>query len=418
MRMFKLFKNRGMLFLGLSNTISQLGDRLTHMVIITFIGTMTPGRVSAFSEFSIAFSLPVLILSPFAGVLVDHWNKRTIMFRCHVIQTILIVLTPTFIRLTHSIVPIWILVILFFCLDVFNNTARNTVIPDLVDPADLVPANSFIITMARVATFLGMVGGGYLIAWTGWNLGFYIDASTHLTAGCLALGMGAKIMFAPVKSFDLPLSHKLKGALKVFAGDLRELGILLLRDRAVIFVMLSVFVLPFTAAICYTVIIYLVQQTFHMGTSGIGIFGGIIGIGMLAGGLLMGFLGQKFSRGWIIIVSVAVLTVFFLVGPFMISAFFLYLVALVAGLTISLIGIAQDTMLQEDVIKGIRGRIFGTKEFVVNLTFTATALIVGLIGNRLSPYTMILGAGVVLLIVTILSVYLFLNIPKETRNRL
>lgn len=416
--MFKLFRNRGILFLGLSNTISQLGDRLTHMVIITFIGTMSPGRVSAFSEFSIAFSLPVLILSPFAGVLVDHWNKRTIMFRCHVIQTILIVLTPTFIRLTHSIVPIWVLVVLFFCLDVFNNTARNVVIPDLVEPADLVPANSLIITLARVATFLGMVGGGYLIAWTGWNLGFYIDASTHLTAGCFALLMGAKIMFAPVKSFDLPLRSKLKGALKIFLVDLRELGILLARDRAVIFVMLSVFVLPFTAAICYTVIIYLVQQTFNMGTAGIGKFGGIIGIGMVIGGLLMGFLGKKISRGLIIIVSVAVLAGFFLIGPFVISPFFLYLVALIAGLVFSLIGIAQDTMLQEDVIKGIRGRIFGTKEFVVNLTFTSSALVVGLIGNRVSPYTIIFCAGIVLLVVTIFSVYLFLNIPKEIRTKL
>jgi len=416
--MFKLFKNRGILFLGLSNTISQLGDRLTHMVIITFIGTITPGRVSAFSEFSIAFSLPVLILSPFAGVLVDHWNKRTIMFRCHVIQTILIVLTPTFIRLTHSITPIWVLVVLFFCLDVFNNTARNTVIPDLVEPADLVPANSLIITLARVATFLGMVGGGYLIAWTGWSLGFYIDASTHLTAGCFALGMGAKILFAPVKSFDLPLKSKLKGALKLFLGDLRELGVLLAHDRAVIFVMLSVFVLPFTAAICYTVIIYLVQQTFGMGTAGIGKFGGIIGIGMLIGGLLMGFLGKKVSRGLIIIVSIAVLTVFFLIGPFVISPIFLYLVALVSGLVFSLVGIAQDTILQEDVIKGIRGRIFGTKEFIVNLTFTLSALAVGLVGNRVAPYTIILIAGIVLLVVTIFAVYLFLNIPKELRTKL
>ena len=44
--MFSLLKKRGVLFLSLSTTISQLGDRLTHMVIITLIGVMFPGRIS------------------------------------------------------------------------------------------------------------------------------------------------------------------------------------------------------------------------------------------------------------------------------------------------------------------------------------------------------------------------------------
>ncbi|MGB3480184.1 MAG: hypothetical protein WBB67_13630, partial [bacterium] len=83
--MFSLLKKRGITFLSFSNTISQLGDRLTHMVIITLIGIMSPGRISAFSEFSVAFTLPIIVLAPFAGVIIDHYNKQTIMLRCHLI---------------------------------------------------------------------------------------------------------------------------------------------------------------------------------------------------------------------------------------------------------------------------------------------------------------------------------------------
>jgi predicted MFS family arabinose efflux permease len=139
---------------------------------------------------------------------------------------------------------------------------------------------------------------------------------------------------------------------------------------------------------------------------------------MLAGALLMGFLGCKISRGWIIISSIALLAVLFLAGPFVVSPFFLYLVALVSGVIWSLVGIAQDTILQEDVIKGIRGRIFGTKEFIVNVTFTLSALAVGVAGSRVAPYTIILIAGIVLLVVAIFAVYLFFNIPKELRSKL
>lgn len=416
--MFHLLKKKGVRFLGFSNTISQLGDRLTHMVIITLIGTMSPGRISAFSEFAVTFSLPIVILSPFAGVLIDRWNKQTIMLRCHLIQSILIFLTPTFVTLTRSAIPIWILVVLFFSLDLFNNTSKNSVIPDLVDYDDLVPANSVIITLARIATFVGMVGGGYLVGWVGWQLGFYVDASTHLIAGLLVLGMGAKKLFEPVKKFEYSIVRELRSSLKRFLEDLRELGILLLKDRTVIFVMISVFILPFVAATAYTVLVYLIQQEFGLGTTGVGWLGGTIGVGMLAGGVLMGFFGKRMNRGKIIIYSIAVLAIFFLAGPFFMTPVFLYIICFVAGMVFSFVGIGQDTILQEDVLKGIRGRIFATKEFVINLTFLSCAILVGIISNKLMPYTIIRGVGIVLFLIMVFAILIYRSIPLEIRSKL
>jgi MFS family permease len=416
--MWRLFKNRGLVFLGLSNTISQLGDRLTHMVIITLIGAQFAGRVSAFSEFAIMWSLPIVILSPFAGVIIDHANKRSIMLRCHLIQAALIFITPTFIALTNSMFPIWILVILFFSLDLFNNTSKNAVVPDLVRTNELVTANSIIIILARIATFAGMVGGGYLVEWVGWQLGFYIDASAHFIAGILVLGMGAKMLFEPVKRFEYSLIRELGKSFKRFIGDLKELGILLVQDRVVQFVMLSVFVLPFVATIAYTVLVFLIQQEFGQGTRGVGWLGGIIGVGMLIGGVLMGFLGTYVNRAKIVIGSIGALALFFVVGPFLISPVFLYAVAFVAGMVFSFIGIAQDTILQKDVMKGIRGRIFATKEFVINLTVVVCAIFIGVISYHFAPYTIIFAVGIVLAGVTALALVIYAAIPRNVRTTL
>lgn len=416
--MFSLFKKRGITFLSFSNTISQLGDRLTHMVIITLIGIISPGRISAFSEFSVAFTLPIIILAPFAGVFIDHYNKQTIMMRCHLIQSLLIFITPTVVLITHSILPIWILVVLFFSLDLFNNTSRNALVPDLVEHYELVQANSLIITLARIATFIGMVGGGYLVHLVGWQLGFYIDASTHFIAGLLVLGMGARILFEPVRKFEFSLFKELKKSFNRFLLDLKELGILLIKDRVVVFVMLSVFVLPFVAAVSYTVLIYLVQQEFGMGTTGVGWLGGIIGVGMLGGGMLMGFFGKSVNRGKLIIYSMAILAVFFMIGPFFVSVVFLYIISIISGMVFSIIGISQDTILQEDVLKEIRGRIFATKEFVINVTFVLCAIFIGIISNNLDSYTIIFGIGIFLCLVTGLAILIYLSIPAETRIRL
>jgi MFS family permease len=388
------------------------------MVIITLIGVMFPGRISAFSEFSITFSLPIVILSPFAGVFVDHWNKQTIMFRCHMIQALLIFITPFFIMLTRSMVPVWILVVLFFSLDLFNNTSKNSVIPDLVNYDQLVSANSIIITLARVATFIGMVGGGYLIRWVGWQAGFFIDASTHMIAGVLILGMGTRSMFAPVKKVDFSLSKKLKKSLNAFLIDLKELGILLLSDKMVVLVMISVFVLPFVSAVAYTVLIFLVQQEFGMGTAGVGLLGGIIGVGMLCGAIMIGYFGRHVSRGMILIYSIAVLMISFFVGPFFLSAVYLYVMSFVVGVVYSFMSIAQDTILQEDVGRGIRGRIFATKEFITNVTFLVWAVLVGVVSSGLDPFKIVRFVSFVLLAILVFSIVIYRSIPHEVRAKL
>ncbi len=416
--MFGLLRKKGILFLGLSNTISQLGDRLTHMVIITFIGVMFPGKISAFSEFSVTFSLPLVILSPFAGVFVDHWNKQTIMFRCHLIQAVLIFITPFLIALTHSMVPIWILVVVFFSLDLFNNTSKNSVIPDLVEYDQLVPANSIILTMSRAATFVGMVGGGYLINWVGWQVGFYVDATTHLVAGTLVLFMGAKALFEPVRKVEFSLVKELKKSLNTFIVDLKELGLVLVRDRMVILVMISVVVLPFVSAVGYTLLIYLVQQEFGLGTAGVGLMGGIIGVGMLCGAVLLGYFGRYVSRGLILIFSIAVLACLFIIGPFFVSAAFLYAISFFIGIVYSFFGISQDTILQEDVARDIRGRIFATKEFIVNLTFLVWAVLVGVISGWLTPFVIFRFVGITLCAILIFTIYIYRSIPYEIRSKL
>lgn len=416
--MFNLLKKRGVLFMSLSNAVSQLGDRLTYMVIVTLIGVMSPGQMSAYSEFSVTFTLPVILLSPFVGVIIDHSNKRQVILRCHVIQSFLIFLTPTVVALSHSTTPIWVVVVLFFSLDVFNNTARNSLVPDLVNYEQLVPANAMITTIARIATFAGMVGGGLFIKWVGLRLGFYIDATTHMIAGLLVLGIGARYLFEPVKKADVSLRKELKQSLRIFLNDLKELLILLRKDRMVIFVMISVMMLPFVASIAHTVLVFMVQQTFGLGTAGVGILGGIIGLGMLLGGVIMGLFGKKFSRGSIILFSIAVLGALFITGPIFLSTAFLYIMSLISGMLFSFIGISQDTILQEDVTKAIRGRIFATKEFFVNVTFLSASVSVGLISKVLNPFLIIHLIGLFILIVLIITLLIYRSIPAETRRKL
>ena len=166
---------------------TQLGDRLTHMLLITVIALSNPGRLLAYSTSSMVFVLPSLLIAPIAGVLVDRWDKRRVLGRTHIIQSSLLFVSAFLVIATGSFIPFWIALFIFFGLDVFNNTSIPALIPELVPEGDLLAANSANLTFNRVATVLGMVIGGFLVRWAGWRYGMIINSATHLTAGLLAL---------------------------------------------------------------------------------------------------------------------------------------------------------------------------------------------------------------------------------------
>jgi MFS family permease len=415
-RILSVLGIRNFVFLTLSGTLSQFGDRLTHMLLITIIAITKPGKVLAFSFASLAFTLPVIILAPFAGVLVDHWSKRRIMIRIHFIQAGLLLLTPFIIRWTHSFQFFWIAIILFFGLDIFNNTAKPALLPAVVAKRKLLTANSVDQFLARFATVLGMVVGGFLIRWSGWHYGLMIDASTHLTAGLLAVGIVLRYEphhvhtgFTPTKTTQ----QVLKSAFRVFFADVKEVLVLVVKDKLVLLVMASIWISVFVAGVSYTILIYLVQQALKLGTAGVGIFSGILAVGMILGALVLGLLKTTVNKSKIVVFGIMVYGILFLFGQFLIKVWFLAIVAIISGIVFSWISIAQSTILQEQVAPTIRGRIFSTKEFFGNIAFIITAFAVGSLGDLTSARIALAAVGFFLLIASILGLLLIKQVDSK-----
>ncbi|MEO0092053.1 MAG: MFS transporter [candidate division WOR-3 bacterium] len=392
----KLFRLRNLLFLISSGSVSQFGDRLTHMLLITLVGVASPGKVSAFSKASLTFTLPVILFSPIIGALVDRWSKRSIMIRAHIIQAILLAITPFLIARTHSFFPFWIVVTLFFTIDIFNNTAKPALLPNLVAKRKLLMANSLDQFISRFATVAGMVLGGFLIQKIGWQWGMIFNACTHLCAGLLVFGIITQNI--PYQIQQLKTEFNFFQTFVSLVRDIKEVFILMRRDIFVSIVLLSFAMITFVASVSYTILIFLVQQVLNWKTSGVGIMSGILAIGMIFGALAVGIIPLKISKFKIIGLGFLVYAVLFIIGPFLIVKSFLIIVALLGGIIFSLIIVAQNTILQEDVLPEIRGRIFSIKEFAGNIMFVITSIIVGILSDLTSYRIMLLFTGGLLLI--------------------
>ncbi|MDW8113808.1 MAG: MFS transporter [candidate division WOR-3 bacterium] len=399
--MLKLLKIKNFLFLTLSSTLSQFGDRLTHMLLITLVAEISKGKVFTYSQASLTFTLPVLILSPFCGVLVERWEKKKVMFFAHSLQFFLLILTPILIVLLKTFYVIFFSLFLFFLIDLFNNTAKPSLLPSLVEKEDLLVANSLDQSFIRIATVLGMVVGGFLIKWVGWQIGFIINAFTHLGAGLLVMG----ISYYEIKKGFLKREESLliliKNSFKIFYNDLKELFFYMRKSKIVLFVLFSIFLTTAIASISYTILIYLIQQVLNLGTSGVGIFAGILAIGMISGALILGFFKNVRNKKNLIIFGIFILGFFFMIGIYFIKPLFMTIIGLIAGITFSIILISQNTILQEEVEKDIRARIFSTKEFITNASFIFTSLSIGLLSDLTSYKFMLFILGIFLMVIAI-----------------
>jgi MFS family permease len=251
-----------------------------------------------------------------------------------------------------------------------------------------------------------MVVGGFLVKWTGWKYGIFINASTHLTAGLLALGMSGVFIAhrgLAADSSQLTASGQRESVWDLVAHAFRQLFIdiaevvrVVGRNRLVGFVMASLIVTQFISSVSYTILIYLVQQVLKLGTGGVGVFAAFLAVGMVAGAVSMSFIQKRINQPMVVIVSILLYGLMFLASPWLITVWYMIVIALVAGVAFSWLGVVQNTMLQEEVPAEIRGRIFSTREFVTNIAFLLTTLFIGTLGDLTSYRIVLVAIGAVL----------------------
>jgi MFS family permease len=351
-KFFSALRIRNFSLVVAAGSMSQLGDRLTHMLLITIIALSNPGKLLAYSASSMVFVLPSMLIAPIAGVLVDRWDKRKVLGYTHIIQSALLFISAFLVIGTSSFVPFWIALFVFFALDVFNNTSVPALIPELVPEGDLLAANSANLTFNRVATVLGMVVGGFLVRWAGWRYGMIINSATHLTAGLLALlitgtyvahkgirpaspssspspskgegNEGRGTHPAPVGTREMQEPVSLTGlvakAFRQLFADIAEVVRVVGRSRLVAFVMLSIVVTVFISSVSYTVLIFLVQQVLGLGTGGVGIFAGILAVGMIVGAASLGFVKREVNRPMVVVGTILLYGLLFLASPLLLSS--------------------------------------------------------------------------------------------------
>ncbi len=387
-----LLKTRNCLALWSSSMLSAIGSNISYIALSFYIYEKTGSPVSV-GVLMIMFTAPSVLFGIPAGDLVDRWPKKRVMISADVLRAILIFS----ITLTANTRAIFALVLTSYVLNQLHYNGRDGLVPSLVSEDDLAPTNSFLQSSLQVAGFAGPALGGVIVAFGGVTYALYVDAATFLCSALITVLLrpkGEKLNKSPFSQWK----HEVMGGFYVLRNDfiLRTLITLMAVG------MLSV-------GMIRMLLVILSETPLGVGSGGLGTLFSALALGSFAGSLILGKYSKGLSMSKLIVSGYFVLAITFLLVPAeilvteqMMVAFWIAVVILfVTGLGNMAVLIGAVTTVQKRAPRERIGRVFGVA-YALNGVGSIISLVVGgWAAELVGAEPVFLGAGVLLLAVTI-----------------
>jgi MFS family permease len=164
--------------------VSEIGDWLNNIAVLALVIQLAgaSGVGLAVALYAIARHLPLFIFGPFAGVVVDRVNRRSVMIAADVTRA---VLALGFLRASRlsSLAVIYVVGAALFSVSAFFNAAKRASIPNLVEGTDeLLAANSLSASTTAATLAVGSALGGVVATALGRDAVYLLNALTFIAS--------------------------------------------------------------------------------------------------------------------------------------------------------------------------------------------------------------------------------------------
>ncbi|MFA6548609.1 MAG: MFS transporter [Candidatus Margulisiibacteriota bacterium] len=360
-----VFSNAGFMLLWLGQLSSQLADRIFVYVLMIIIYQLTHSNLGV-SLPLLAFGVPSVLISPWAGILVDRLDRKGILVVSSIIRGLLILLIIPLIA--KSLLWIFLVSLLVYTAAQFFAPAETSSIPELVEKHNLIVANSLFMLTWMASSVVGFGLGAPIV-------NIFSEKTTFIVSACLYFFSGAVILLIPLKSRE-PSKAKRESW-----GDLLIGFEFIRRNQVVRYSLIKLFVAAAAIATLSLLAISYAGDILKIGERNFGYLIITAGVGMLVGMVTLEKLRHYFKMGTIVVGS------FLASGTVLIGMSYVRDVRL-ATFLIFLLGVGNiyitstiQTILQQHIPRAIRGRVFGVQNMIVNSAFTLPVVLFGVIAD-------------------------------------
>jgi MFS family permease len=258
--------------LALATLASGLGTWLAFVALTVDVSDRTHSATWVSALF-IADFLPAIVIGIAAGTLVDRMPRRRLMIISDLVRVVVFLALP-FAESAGMIVAL--AAVAGFATGFFR-PAVYAGLPNLVPDEQLANANSVLQTIENAAWAVGPVLGGVLVAATGPDVAYVINALTFFVSAALLTRIPGRLLQAAAAV-----------AGRGYWRDLADGFVLIRGSRALLTILAAWNVVMLATAGANVSEVVLAKEAFSAGDFGYGLLVGATGVGLAAGSLLAG----------------------------------------------------------------------------------------------------------------------------------
>lgn len=355
---------RGYRRLWAARTVSQAGDVLQFTAMALLVYRLT-GRGLGLSGLVLAEIVPVLLLVPLAGPLVDRMPRVGVMVAADLARAVL----AGILALWHGdVAVVYALAMGLSAGSAFFNPAAGALLPALVADDELLAANSGIWSAAVLVQIGVAPAAAVLAVAVGFSWAFALNAVSFVLSALVLRGLRTVRTSAPA------------GGGHLFAEGAQALG-LLVRDRLLRSLALAQALAALSAGATSALLVVLAARRLHAAGSGYGLLLAAIGVGAFAGPLLLTRLGEVARGPRVLCGAFGLRALVDLVLASVTSLPAAATALLFYGLGTSTGNVTFSSLLQTHVPEQLRGRVFAAFDFIWQAMRLASLLLGGVLAD-------------------------------------
>ncbi|CAM5739067.1 hypothetical protein STAFG_4161 [Streptomyces afghaniensis 772] len=365
--------------------LSQGADGVYQVALAAYV-VFSPEKQTSAAGVASAMAvllLPYSLVGPFAGVLLDRWQRRQVLLYGSLLRAVLASATALLIL---SPAPDWLFYVSALCVTAVNRfvlAGLSAALPRVVDAERLVIANSLSPTAGTLAA---TAGGGLafvvrLVVADSDAAVVLVGAVLYLCAAVASLSMARELLGPDRTLVREHIATALTGTARDLAAGVRHLAAPQRRQATWALAAMALMRFCYGALLVMLLMLcrYALTTTTDDGLALLGLALGVSGAGFFAAAVVTPWAAGRLGPGrWIVVCAGAAALLEPALGlPF--AAAPLLAAAFVLGLTTQGAKIATDTIVQSSVEDGFRGRIFSVYDVLFNVAFVGAAAVAALV---------------------------------------
>lgn len=380
-----VIRSRSYFPLWLSQLVSSFGDTLHYIALVVLVFQLT-GQGIAVAGLVAAEILPVLVLGPVAGVVIDCFSRKAVLIGADLFRAALVfsLLWPQ--GAWHA----YLVAAGLAVGNTFFNPTIQAVIPALTTEQQRLAANSVSWSTGRMVQILGSAVAGGLIALVGTPAAFVLNAASFVLSAVLILRLAIPRHAGQIES-------KAKQGLSGYLSDARAGLTFALHDPFVSRLLLVQALASLAVGATSAMLVVLAERHLRLPPSGFAWLIGAIGVGALLGPFIPNALARDYRDArWLFVPYIVrgigdVLLAVFTPLPIALLLLFVY------GLNTSIGIVVLNSTLQSAIPEAMRGRVFTLLDVTWNSMRLVSLVLGGLVVDTHGVQPLFWGGGTLLI---------------------